>query len=390
MGGRQCQPQCQPWPALLAFPAAIAASEDRYSERICPKASFREEDSCLSIERKQQNIMKLPSLYRRSLGVFVATAAALAFAAGPVSASAKPKPKKIAKITGTINIGVGFPLETDGYPLYYGIAKGIFKKYGITINTTDLTPAAGVGALYSGSINILFDGTGTLNEAVTTHAVKAIGTYSQVPVWLVARPSEHLGQITKISDMAELNGKIIGTSTPGSLVTDVEQSLVRAAHGTASFDYLGGQSGVVAVAHGIVDVTGAVPASLPVAKADGLVVIGSLNKLSGGRGLYTLVGANNAFAKHHARLLQQFNRAYHAALKAANHNVPSLLPVLESSLNISASQAQYSYDLQKQYTFLKPVSLTEVRNDLNNIAAVLPAASTAKYKDVVDNKVMFG
>ncbi len=330
--------------------------------------------------------MKIPSMRRRSIGVLLALASVLAFVAGPASASAK----KSTKVVGTINIGVGFPLETDGYPLYYGIAKGIFQRYGITINTTDLTPSAGVAALYTGSIDILFDGTGTLNEAVTTHAVKAVGTYAQVPVWLVARPSENLGQITKISDMTELNGKVIGTSTPGSLVTDVEQSLVRAAKGTASFDFLGAQSGVVAVEHGIVDVTGAVPASLPIAKAAGLVVIGSLNKLTGGRGLYTLVGANNAFVAHHARLLKQFNLAYHVALKEANRNVSALLPVLETTLNMDQGKAQLSYNLQKQYTFLKPVSLTEVRYDLNNIAAVIPAASSAKYKDVVDNKALFG
>lgn len=329
--------------------------------------------------------MKIQSL-RRSIGVLLAAASVLAYIAGPASAA----PKKSSKVVGTINIGVGFPLETDGYPLYYGIAEGIFKKYGITINTTDLTPSAGVAALYSGSIDLLFDGTGTLNEAVTTHAVKAIGTYSQVPVWLVARPSEKLSPITKVSDMAELNGKVIGASVPGSLVTDVEQSLVREAKGTANFDFLGGQSGVVAVAHGIVDVTGAVPASLPVAKADGLVVLGSLNKLTGGRGLYTLVGANNAFVAHHAKLLKEFNMAYHVALKEANHNVPTLIPVLVTNLNISSSEAQYSYNLQKQYSFLKQVSLTEVRYDLNNIAAVIPAASSAKYKDVVDNKALFG
>lgn len=324
--------------------------------------------------------------FRRSIGVALAATAVLASVAGPVGAAAK----RPSKVVGTINIGVGFPIETDGYPLYYGIAKGIFKKYGVSINTTDLTPSAGVAAMYSGSIDMLFDGTGTLNEAVSTHAVKAIGTYSQVPVWLVARPSEHLAPITKVSDMSELNGKVIGTSVPGSLVTDVEQSLVRQVKGTASFDYLGSQSGVVAVEHGIVDVTGAVPATLPIAKAAGLVVLGSLNKLTNGRGLYTLVGANNAFVAHHAKLLQEFNTAYHVALKDANRDVPSLLPVLESSLNMSQSQAQYSYNLQKQYTFLKPVSLTEIRYDLNNIAAVIPAASSATYKDVVDNKALFG
>lgn len=325
-------------------------------------------------------------MHRRSIGVMLAAVSVLAFVAGPVSASAK----KSSKVYGTINIGVGFPINTDGYPLYYGIAKGIFKKYGITINTTDLTPSAGVAAMYSGSIDMLFDGTGTLNEAVATHAVKAIGTYSQVPVWLVARPSENLKPITKISDMAELNGKVIGATVPGSLVTDVEQSLVRQAKGSASFDFLGSQSGVVAVEHGIVDVTGAVPATLPIAKAAGLVVLGSLNKLTGGRGLYTLVGANNAFVAHHGKLLKEFNAAYHVALKEANRDVPSLLPVLESSLNMGQAQAQFSYNLQKQYTFLKQVSLTEARYDLNNIAVVIPAASSAKYKDVIDNKALFG
>lgn len=330
--------------------------------------------------------------FQRLIGVAVAGAMVLACVAVPASAATHHKThhsKKIKKVHGTINLGVGFPIEADEFPLFYGLAKGIFKKYGITVNTTDLTPAAGVGALYSGSINLLLDGTGTLNEAVATGAVKAMGTFSQVPVWLVARPDEHLSTINTPSQLTELNGKVIGTTTPGSLVTDVEQALTHAAGAKVSYDYLGSQSTVSAVAHGIVDVCGAVPASLPVAKADGLVVIGSLNKLSKGHGLYTIVGGNNAFVKHHKKLVRQFGIAYKKALHEGNHNPAENISILQAALNVSHSEAAESYRLQKRYTFLKPIPLTDVRYDLNNIAAVLPAAGHAKYKQVVDNKSLF-
>ena len=334
--------------------------------------------------------MKIKMTSRRSLTALVAGASALSLAALPASAATHKAVHHAKKVTGTINVGVGYPLQADGYPLYYGIAKGIFKHYGINIVSTNLTPAAGVGALYSGSIDILFDGTGVVNEAIQTHKVKAIGTYSEVPVWFVAQPSSHFKPINKLSDLAEFNGKTIGASTPGSLVTDVEQNLISKAHSTAKFDFLGASSPIVALQHGLVDTIAATPATLPVAKADGMVVLGGINKLVNGRGLYTLVGGNNTYVAHHKALLREFNMAYHVALKDANRNVSSLLPVLESSLNVNQGQAQQSYTLQKKYEFLKAIPNSEVRNDLNNVAAVLPAAAHTKTSVVVDDSALFG
>lgn len=330
--------------------------------------------------------MKVPFVGRCLLGVLSAAALASTAIVAPAGATAKPS----AKSLGTVIIGDGLPLQADAYPLYYGLATGIFAKYGVNVQTIDLTPSAGVGALYSGSINLLFDGTGTLNEAVETHQVKAIATYSEVPVWLVALPSAGLSPINNVSQLKELDGKIIGASTPGSLVTDVEQSVVHSAHATPSFDFLGASSSIVAVEHGLVTVTGATPATLPLAQAAGLVNLGSLNKLSGGRGLHTLVGANDQFVKKHEKLLKAFNKAYHASLKAANSNEPELIKVLESNLDLNSSQAAESYRLQKKYEFFTPVSLTEIRYDLNNITSVLPAAAKAKYSQVVDNSALFG
>lgn len=333
---------------------------------------------------------------RQSMAALLAGASAVALSAVPASAAAHHATHRAKavhhakKVTGTIKLGMGYPLEADGYPIYYGEAKGIFKKYGITIQQTDLTPSAGVGALYSGSIDLLFDGSGVINEAISTGQVKALGTYSEVPVWLMANASAHLKPITSVSGLSELNGKVIGTSTPGSLVTDVEQNLVQQAHSTAKFDYLGASSQTVALQHGLVNVIGAVPATLPIAKANGAVVLASLNKLAKGNGLYTMVGGNNAWVAHHKALLREFNMAYHVALKEANRNVSSLLPILEQDLGASKSEALASFSLQKRYEFLKPLPTSDVRAVLHDISTTLPAAAHTKPSSVVDSSALFG
>ena len=88
--------------------------------------------------------------------------------------------------------------------------------------------------------------------------------------------------------------------------------------------------------------------------------------------------------------LRAFNAAFHAALKAANQHIPQLLPVLEQNLSSTKSEALQSYSLQRRYTFLKPVPMSDIRDVLHNIATTVPQAANTNPKSVVDNKALFG
>lgn len=285
------------------------------------------------------------------------------------------------------------PPELDVFPIYYANETHLWQKYGLQVTFSDLTPAAGTAALISGSVDVFLDGTGVLKAAADTHKVTVAGTYSQVPLDIVVNPkvAPHLKAITSAADVSELKGLTYGGTSQGSLVDVAFRAVLAQAHVDPIVDlkmvYLGAGA-LAALERGSIGVTVLAPSQLPLAKAAGMRVIGSLNHISDGKGLYTMVGVNQSYLKAHGQLVKRFATAYRAALKQARAHPSATISYAAKAVSASPALTKKAYALQNPYTVLEPVPASTLKFDLQKLSASDPAAKFASPSSVADNAAL--
>lgn len=261
-------------------------------------------------------------------------------------------------------------------PLFVGQEQGIFKKYGLNIQTTVLTPSAAAAAVVNGNEDFAGDGGTIASAIIKTGDAKAVFNRGLTPFYIALRP----GQSTSFST---LRGKTVASTTPGSTSDDALESALQQNGLTPKKDvnitFVSNSTADLAAVEGGT-VQGAVltfPQSAQAAqKGSPLLNITKYGEIS-------IEAVNAAWAKAHPQGTQAFIKAYAEACRLTLSNEQDAETALVAmGAASSSSQAKAAWQVYRTSSWaVLPISNTEAMA----ISQSLKPASSAQPSTWVDN-----
>jgi NitT/TauT family transport system substrate-binding protein len=321
----------------------------------------------------------MPSFLRRSrrrlVPVALCAASVVAVAAcsssGSSSAASSGGGSTSGSSSGSLaNLNVVYAATGSQYSdLYVGVADGIFKKYGLNVKITQVTPANLVPALLSGSADI--------GGGVADGAAAAIlkGEKLQYVALVAGTYNLQLWGNQGVSSVKDLAGKTIALTTQGS-ETDFALTALLQSQGvnpsSVTRKYLVTAAQMLSAMH-----SGAVAAGLfqpPTAQSltqTGGKIVDSLSNLPYAVGAYT---TSTSYASGHADVIKKFLAAEKANLAYLRSNPTQTMAAIQQYNSASsAADVKIAYNF-----FLKVWKPDPTINQTLIKAAFSRAAMTAK------------
>jgi ABC-type nitrate/sulfonate/bicarbonate transport system substrate-binding protein len=270
-------------------------------------------------------------------------------------------------------------------PLWLAQDKGLFAKYGLTVDLKYILPATATQALLANSLDIANPG-GELMEAGLSGARVAymVGILNRVVLSLYSKP--------EIQQFADLRGKVIGVTQPGSTTDFTARILIQQAGMSPGKDvgvlHLQGIPEIItALNQGRIDAgILSAPTTLKARQAGfkELIDITARNIPM----IHLALATTRDFLKDNPDRVRRFLQGYIEGLKIARTDAEQSKQVIAKY-----TKTQNREDLDETYnTFVKAwepvpyVSAPAVQTLLN--FAANPAAKAAKPEQFIDNSIV--
>ncbi len=267
-----------------------------------------------------------------------------------------------------IRAGTPEPTAFVFSPLTVGIESGIFKKYGLDVERIDFGGGAKLHqAMTAGALDIII-GTGSdipfIMKGAPERVVAAYGNDLN-SVSLVVRNDD------TVKTIADLKGKTIGTTSPGSFTTWVAKTIA-ANHGIGPDGfhsaYLGQMSGIIAglLAKNVDAIVATTSGSLML-EAEGKVHI----LVKAGDEIHDFIAdivyASDAVMTDHPETLRRFLRAWFDTMRFVKTNKAETIRITQKMTRLPDDIAAKTYDAET------PSFFTDGHIDRKKFAAVQQA-----------------
>jgi NitT/TauT family transport system substrate-binding protein len=275
-------------------------------------------------------------------------------------------------------VKVGIATSAISAPLYVGIAEGIFKKYGLDITISSLTPTASAAALASGSVDIGSDGPNVVAGILKEKSGKVIFTNGVTAFQIAVKPN--------ITSIQQLRGATVATTTPGGSADTALRRALQASGLVPDKDvkitYVSQNSAALASVNAG-RVQGAVvspPTSIQAEASMGLKVL-DISKYA----TPSITAVNGNFAESHKAEVIKFLQAYGEATRLTISNQAVAVSAFEKSLGIAdKGQAVGTWQIYRSIFAMDPFSV----DNMKLILANLNPPSTAAPASVIDNQYL--
>ncbi|HEX2385014.1 MAG TPA: ABC transporter substrate-binding protein [Candidatus Binatia bacterium] len=267
-------------------------------------------------------------------------------------------------------------------PIWIAQEKGLFAKYGVSVDLKYILPATATQALISRSLDICNPGGELIEAGLTGHdVVFMLGVLNRAVFSLYSKPD--------IKSFGDLKGKIIGVTQPGSTTDFVARILARQAGMTAGKDvrvmHLDGIPAIMtALSQGNID-AGVISAPTTVrARKAGLKELVNIAEKNIPM-IHVAFASTRQFMKENPDSVRKFLQAYLEGLKIARTDGEQAKQAIGKYTKLSDND-----DLEETYKTFLPVwekvpyvSTAGVKTLLE--FANQPAAKTAKPEQFIDN-----
>ncbi len=270
-------------------------------------------------------------------------------------------------------------------PIWVAQEKGIFSKYGLSVDLKYILPATATQALIAKSLDICNPG-GELIEAV-------LGGHDVVfMLGVLNRPVFSVYSKPEVRSFADLKGKVIGVTQPGSTTDFVARLLVREAGMTLGKDvrvlHLDGIPGIMtALTQGNIDAGVISPPTTLRARKAGLKELVNIAERNIPF-IHVAFASTRQYMRENPDRVRRYVQAYMEGLKIARTDAEQAKQAIGKYTKLSDAD-----DLEETYrTFLPAwekvpyVSAAGVQTLLN--FANHPGAKTAKPEQFIDNSIV--
>ena len=316
----------------------------------------------------------MPKMLGRGFSV-LARALVLTLSVGAVAKAAEPVTIKssYAAISGAFA------------PIWVAQDKGLFAKYGVSVDLKYILPATATQALIAGSLDICNPGGELIEAGLTGHdVVFMLGVLNRAVFSLYSKPD--------LRSFADLKGKVIGVTQPGSTTDFVARILVRDAGLALGKDvrvlHLDGIPAIMtALTQGNID-AGVISAPTTVrARKAGLKELVNITERNIPL-IHVAFASTRRYMKENPDRVRRYLQGYLEGLKIARTD-----PEQAKQAIGKYTKSTDSDDLEETYRTFLPgwekvpyVSAAGVQTLLN--FANNPAAKTAKPEQFIDNSVL--
>ncbi len=293
--------------------------------------------------------------------------------------SAEPTPASVQKVDLALST-----VSATNTPIWVAADYGLFRRYGLDVNVTPMSPAAANQALAAGSVPLTITGGSSVSAYVAgnTDLVFIAGLINRAHFKIMGRP-----EITSIED---LRGKSVGSSTAGSGATlalyetlrrfglepnrDVEITYFREQPNIASALLAGAVQGAV-LSPPFTDQVQAQGARLVVDMLDFNIELLANN-----------VTTTRGFLEREPDLVRRFLMAYVEGIQyARDHKAEAIESIMRGTRNDDRAEAESAYDTYRDLWNPWP-SEGAIRTVLNNMDE--PEAKTARPADMIDDRIL--
>jgi len=270
-------------------------------------------------------------------------------------------------------------------PIWVAQEKGLFSKYGVSVDLKYILPATATQALISGSLDICNPGGELIEAGLGGHdVVFMLGVLNRAVFSLYSKP--------ELRSFADLKGKVIGVTQPGSTTDFVARILVRDAGLTLGKDvrvlYLNGIPEIMtSLIQGNID-AGVISAPTTVrARKAGLKELVNITEKNIPL-IHVAFASTRQYMKENPDRGRRYLQGYLEGLKIARTDAEQAKQAIGKYTKLTDAD-----DLDETYrTFLSAwekvpyVSAAGVQTLLN--FANNPAAKTAKPEQFIDNSML--
>src|SRR5581483_6546769 len=276
-------------------------------------------------------------------------------------------------------------LSASVTPIWVADEQGIFQRYGLSPELSDMSPAATSQALSAGSVPLAISGGSSVVAWLSgaTDRVFIAGLNDKA----LLKVMTHTAEVTRVDD---LRGRSVATTTPGSGGSMALFAALRRLNVEPNRDveitYLRDQPTVLASV-----LTGAVAAgALPSpfneqALANGARLLVDVDELGISVAL-NHVTSTRGYLERERDLLRRFVMAYVEGLQyARDHPEAGIAAIMHGTRQDSRSDAEQAYQLYRD-AWSPWISEDGIQTVLDNTD--IPAARTARPADVVDLSIV--
>ncbi|HZS01124.1 MAG TPA: ABC transporter substrate-binding protein [Chloroflexota bacterium] len=276
-------------------------------------------------------------------------------------------------------------LSASVTPIWVADEQGIFQRYGLSPELSDMSPAATSQALSAGSVPLAISGGSSVVAWLSgaTDRVFIAGLNDKA----LLKVMTHTAEVTRVDD---LRGRSVATTTPGSGGSMALFAALRRLNVEPNRDveitYLRDQPTVLASV-----LTGAVAAgALPSpfneqALANGARLLVDVDEL-GIRVALNHVTSTRGYLERERDLLRRFVMAYVEGLQyARDHPEAGIAAIMHGTRQDSRADAEQAYQLYRD-AWSPWISEDGIQTVLDNTD--IPAARTARPADVVDLSIV--
>ena len=270
-------------------------------------------------------------------------------------------------------------------PIWLAQEKGLFSKYGLSVDLKYILPATATQALIAKSLDICNPGGELIEAGLSGHdVVFMLGVLNRAVFSLYSKP--------EVRSLANLKGKVIGVTQPGSTTDFVARILVRDAGLTLGKDvrilHLDGIPAIMtALTQGNID-AGVIsaPTTLKARKA-GLKELVNITEKNIPL-IHVAFASTRQYMRENPDRVRRYLQGYLEGLKIVRTDAEQAKQAIGKYTKLADAD-----DLEETYRTFLPVwekapyvSATGVQTLLN--FATHPAAKTAKPEQFIDNSVV--
>ena len=283
----------------------------------------------------------------------------------------------------TINVS-NTSISGDEVPFAYANATNLWAKYGLKVNVVNVTTSAQMASLGAGQADIALGSPASIEAAQKGAAEKVIANLGEVPLRYYVQ--------SNITSFADLKGKSVGASAPGSLL-DAAQQLYLQKQGLNKGDYktvytagsfaavitalLAGSISASFASHPFID-------KIEAAKR-GLHSLVDLDSTEFGVFSANTATVNTNFAAKHKDTVIAFLKAWNAAAAAVKTDQTDAAKYLASAAKVDITTATAWVKDAAPLGGAKAYTKDEFANLVKGLAFGEPTVVSATYEKSIDN-----
>jgi len=307
----------------------------------------------------------------------------LAVVAFIVAASSSPAHAQLERVT------LGYPATAmSHFPAFVGREFGQFRDEGLDVQLVRVSGNVVVAALLAGELGYTTSGDGTVRSAVLGLPIKMLAAIGVKPsLSLIVRP--------EIKTVADLKGKAIAISTPGTTTDFIAREIVKhyglnPERDITMVQTAGPAETVAAIASGKIHAAALSPPATLQAKKAKLRELLDMSKLDAEYHINGVV-TTRKFLKTNEDTVRRFMRAYtEAAVRGQRDKAFAVRAMARIFRSDDRELLDESYDLIIKPNFVVPPhpSVAGVASLLKGLEPSSPKAKGSKAEDHVDGRIV--